>query len=114
MTTFRRGDVVLVEYVFAEGTQSKKRPAVVLSRDEYHKGRQDVLLVAVTSNVTRALIGDTKIEEWQKAGLKFPFLVTGIVQTMKSSMIIKKLGSLTDGDFQRVQHNLRHAMGFDS
>jgi len=112
MTTLKRGDVVLVEFVFAEGTQKKKRPAVVLSSDAYHRGRQEVILAAVTSNVSRVLPGDTKIEKWEAAGLKFPSLVAGIVQTMKKSMIEKKLGTLSDKDFQTAQDNLRHVMGY--
>ncbi len=112
MTTFRRGDVVLVEFVFSEGTRTKKRPAMVLSGDEYHKGRQEVVLAAITSNVDRVLVGDTKIEKWVDAGLKFPSLVAGIVQTMKKAMLGKKLGTLSDGDFQKVQTNLKRVMGF--
>ena len=112
MTTFKRGDVVLVQFIFSEGGRSKKRPAMVLSSDEYHKGRQEVLLVAITSNMDRVLVGDTKIERWEEAGLKFPSLVTGVVQTMKAAMIEKRLGMLGEKDFQRVQGNLKHVMGF--
>jgi mRNA interferase MazF len=112
MTTCKRGDVVLVEFVFAEGTQKKKRPAVVLSSDAYHRGRQEVILAAITSNVHRVLPGDTKIEKWENAGLKFPSLVAGIVQTMRTDMIEKRLGTMSDKDFQKAQDNLRRAMGF--
>jgi mRNA interferase MazF len=111
MTAFKRGDVVLVEFVFSEGTKKKRRPAVVLSSDEYHKGRKEVILAAITSNVQRVLVGDTKIENWQEAGLKFPSMAAGVVQTMKSDMVEKKLGTLTDEDFQNVRGNLQRVMG---
>ena len=112
MTMYKRGDVVVVEFIFSEGARTKKRPAVVLSSDEYHQGRQEVLLAAVTSNVLRVLVGDTKIEKWAEAGLKYPSIVTGIVQTMKADMIQKKLGLLADRDFQNVENNLQRALGF--
>jgi len=104
--------MVLVEFAFAQGGGSKKRPALVISSDPYHRSRQEVILAAVTSNVERHLFGDTKAEEWEDAGLLFPSVVTGIVRTIKGHMILKTLGRLTKPDFQRVEQNLKKAMGF--
>ncbi|MDI6791263.1 MAG: type II toxin-antitoxin system PemK/MazF family toxin [bacterium] len=55
MINYKRGDVVLAEVVFSEGTGTKKRPALIISSDEYHHGRQEVIIAAVTSNVKRML-----------------------------------------------------------
>lgn len=112
MTKYKRGDIVLVEVVFPEGIGTKKRPALVISTDDYHKRRQEVIIAAITSNVKRVLIGDTKIDKWKEAGLIYPSLVTGVVQTVKGSMIIRKLGTLSKQDFQKVQKNLGKMIGF--
>lgn len=112
MTKYKKGDVVLVEVVFSEGVGSKRRPALVISSENYHKSRQEVIIVAITSNIERNLVGDTKIEEWEDAGLLYPSLVTGIIQTVKSSMIIRRLGNLTTRDFQKVQKNLKRSLSF--
>ena len=104
------GDVVIVEMPFSEGKGTKKRPALVISSDEYHKSRQEVVITAITTNLDRVLVGDTKLDEWQKAGLKYPSLVAGIIQTVKRSLIIHKVGSLTQKDFRRVQRNLGQAI----
>ena len=110
MTKYKRGDIVLVDFGFSEGTGSKKRPALIISSDNYHKGRQEVIVVAITGNVKRVLFGDTKIDKWKEAGLLYPSLVTGIVRTVKGSIILRKLGILSQRDFQKVRENIRKAI----
>jgi mRNA interferase MazF len=108
---YKIGDVILVEVLFSEKAESKKRPAVVLSSIKYHNNRQDVIIAAATSNTTRILYGDTLISDWKYAGLKFPSLVTGIIQTIKSSMIYKKLGNLSKQDLNNVCINISKSLG---
>jgi len=112
MTKYKRGDIVLVDFGFSEGTGSKKRPALIISNDNYHQGRQEVIVAAVTGNIKRVLFADTKIDKWKEAGLIYPSLVTGIMRTIKDSMIIHKLGALLQQDLQKVQKNLGKALGF--
>ncbi len=110
MIKYKRGDIVLVDFGFSEGTGSKKRPVLIISSDSYHKNRQEVIVVAITHNIKRVLFGDTKIGGWKEAGLIYPSLVTGIIRTIKYSMIIHNLGALSQRDFQEVQKNLGKAI----
>jgi len=112
MTSYKPGDIVLVEFAFTDGTGSKRRPALIVSSDIYNKNRQEVIVAAITSNIARVLLGDTRINDWEEAGLIYPSLVTGIIRTIKSSMIDRKLGALTKKDFQRVQETIGKAVQF--
>ena len=114
MTTYKQRDIVLVKFIFSEGTGFKKRPALILSSLEYHRSRREVIIAAVTSNVDRLLTGDTKVENWRKANLLFPSVVTGILQTIKGDMIERTLGSLTLDDFEEVHKSLKISLGFSS
>lgn len=87
MTGCNRGDIVLVGFVFSEESGTKLRPALVISSQHYHRARQEVVVAAITSNVTRRLLGDHLIADWKGAGLLFPSLVTGIFRTIKRTMI---------------------------
>ena len=49
------GDVVLVPFPFTDQSTTKKRPAVVVSSDRYHRERQDLIILAVTSQVRDSL-----------------------------------------------------------
>ena len=112
MTKYRPGDVVLLEVVFSEGSGSKHRPALIISNDEYHRNRQEIIIAAITSNVERVLVGDTKLDFWKEAGLLLPSVVTGIIQTMKAGMVIRKLGTAASQDLQKVQISLKKAINF--
>ena len=112
MTGYSRGEIVLVEFGFSEGHGSKKRPALVISSPSYHASREEVIVAAITSNVRRLLFGDTKLEQWKGAGLLFPSVVTGIIRTIKASLIARTLGVLAKPDVQKVHRHLRSALGF--
>lgn len=107
MTTYRRGDVVLVRFVFADEKGIKQRPAVLVSSARYHRSRREAILAAITSNVERLLTGDHQIQQWKAAGLPLPSTVTGIVRTIKQEMIVKKLGELSAADLDAVEGQLR-------
>ena len=56
MTDYNFGDIVLVPFPFTDQSTSKKRPAVVVSSFEYNKNRQDLVLMAVTSQSKSATV----------------------------------------------------------
>ena len=111
MRSYDRGDIILVEFVFSEGSNSKQRPALVISVEDYQRNREELILAAVTNNVERELIGDTELEDWKKAGLLYPSLVTAIVRTIKKNMVNRRLGRLSNEDLRAVEGNLRQVMG---
>lgn len=110
MTKYKRGDIILVEVVFSDRTGTKSRPALIISSDEYNNNRQEIIIAAITSNINRVLFSDTKVSFWKNAGLRYPSLVTGILQTIKGSMISKKLGCLSKEDLLNVERNLESAL----
>jgi mRNA interferase MazF len=59
-TRYSRGDVVLVPFPFTDLTNAKQRPAVVISAGRLNATRDDVVLLAITSQVPPALPED----EW--------------------------------------------------
>ena len=111
MTRYEPGDVVLVRFVFSDGAVVKRRPAVILSRGDYHQGRQEAIMAAITSNVDRLLVGDHLITGWREAGLLFPSVATGVIRTIKQAMIERRLGTMPPADMQAVRENLRGVLG---
>ncbi len=108
---FTRRDVVLVDFLFSEDTGSRRRPVLVLSSPEYHQGRQEAVVAAITSNTRRILPGDHLMDDWEHAGLPLPSVVTGIVRTIKQGMIAHKLGRVSDKDMAGIEVNLRSMLG---
>ncbi len=110
MTSCSRGDVVLVKFVFADEKGAKQRPGLIVSIDRYHRGRREMILAAITSNVGRPLVGDYKIKGWRESGLLYPSIVTGIVRTIKQDMIAGKLGELPAPELHTVEDKLREIL----
>ena len=110
MTAYNPGDVVLVNFVFPDESGVKQRPALILSTNRYHRSRQEAIVAAITSNVTRLLVGDCKVRAWREAGLLYPSVVTGIIRTVKQDMISRKLGTLTAADLQAVKRKLHEML----
>jgi len=110
MTTFSRGDVVLVKFVFADEKGAKQRPGLIVSTDRYHQGRRETILAAITSNIGRLLVGDYKIRAWRECGLLYPSIVTGIVRTIKHEMIASKMGELPASELHSVEDKLREIL----
>ena len=114
MTEYERGDVVLVNFVFSDEIGARRRPAVIVSSDAYHHGRQEAIIAAITSQTERVLIGDHLIKDWQGAGLLFPSVATGIIRTIKQGMIAQKLGAIPQLDMQAIDSKLRVALALGS
>ena len=106
-TGYSRGDVVLVNFVFSEETGSKRRPVLLLSSAWYMNGRQEVVVSAITSNTRRLLVGDHLMIDWEEAGLLFPSVVTGIIRTIKQSMIDRKMGAVSRDDLADIEFKLK-------
>lgn len=49
---YRQGDIVLVSFPFTDLSSSKRRPAPVLSPDSFNAAGEDLVLAAVTSQIT--------------------------------------------------------------
>jgi len=110
MTSFNRGDVVLVKFVFADEKGAKQRPCLIVSTDRYHSGRRETILAAITSNVGRLLVGDYKVKAWRESGLLSPSIVTAIVRTIKHDMIAGKIGELPASELHSVEDKLREIL----
>jgi mRNA interferase MazF len=106
MTTFKKGDIVLTDFIFSNGKGKKRRPAVIVSKDIFNKQREDVIIAAITSNITRTLVGDTKMKNWKEAGLLKPSVITGILQTIEKKLVIKKIGHLCAIDLDSLIENI--------
>jgi mRNA interferase MazF len=112
MMNCERGDLVLVPFQFSDRPVAKHRPALVISSPEYHAGRQEVVIAAVTSRIRDPLLfGDSLLEGWRQAGLPKRSVVTAILRTVKGKMVVRTLGRLPPDEVAAVDVRLREALG---
>jgi mRNA interferase MazF len=108
MTDYKPGDVVLVLYPLGQGSSGRKRPALVISPEDYNRATGELIIAQMTSRVSAPpRPGDYRIQDWQEAKLPRPALVRARLATLKASQVLRKLGEVGEGDLRAVQEALR-------
>ena len=106
---YRQGDIVLVSFPFTDLSSSKRRPALVLSPDSFNAAGEDLVLAAVTSQITD---DPNAVRLWRAdfavGGLPKPSMVRATkLFTMHSSLIAKRIGVLGTEKLEEVLRSLR-------
>ena len=117
---YRKGDVVLVSFPYTtdEGqTQTKRRPAVIISNDYNNTRLDDVLLVPLTSNTSRATREPTQVvikmnsPEGQLAGLRLDSVIDcTVIATIPRTMLVNQIGILPQEIMERIDQCLMIAL----
>ncbi len=104
------GTIVTAEFQGVVST--KRRPAVVVSSEAYHRERPDVVLAVVTSQVSKSLSStDYILQDWQAANLNKPSAVRIFLFTLPQSKITE-IGELSERDWTKVKTRLQIAFNF--
>jgi mRNA-degrading endonuclease toxin of MazEF toxin-antitoxin module len=104
---YNRYDVVVVPFPFVESTETKRRPALVVSDSAFNE-HGHCMLAMITTKRHPAWPGDTEIEEYDAAGLHLSCIVRFKLFTLDNRLIIRKIGRLSQGDALRFENNSRH------
>lgn len=114
----RRGDVVLVNYLFSDGTGSKVRPCLVVQNDANNQRLDDTIVSAISSNVTRAkseptqLLIDVRTADGAQSGLLFDSAVQcENLVTIDTRFVIRKIGWLSAASMRLVDDCLKASLG---
>jgi mRNA interferase MazF len=107
MTNYQAGDLVLVSFPFAGGTQVKTRPGLII----LDSGDADVVVARVTTQMYQTGF-DVAIQDWSGAGLLAPSVVRlHKLATLEKVLVARTLGILQATDRQKVSHVLQQIFG---
>lgn len=107
---YKRGDVVLIPFPFADLATIKTRPVVVISTRAYEKETGNFTVAMVTS-MPHTTPYDYEVKDWQAANLLSPSWVRAKLATIDPKLVRYRPGSLTDIDLAEVDKRLRLALG---
>ena len=114
MTIFERGQVVVVDVPFSNGTGVKPRPALIVSDRAFHGAILDVIVCPISSQpryYTKPGPGDCPIRTWQALNLRFASTVrVSKILSVDKKIIRKKLGILAQTDMADVESALAAAL----
>jgi mRNA interferase MazF len=107
--TLHPGDVVVADFPGVTGV--KRRPALVVSTDEYQAARPDVILGLLTGQVAAATAPtDYLLQDWSVANLRNPTAFRAFIITLPQVDVIAVIGHLSRRDWEQVQKRLRLAI----
>jgi len=107
-TGYKRGDIVLVSFPFTDLSSSKRRPALVVSPDSFNEATSDLILAAITSEVSED--SPLVIAESDCIGGSLPkpsALKPTKLFTIHSTLIVKKVCALRADKLTEVLEDLR-------
>jgi mRNA interferase MazF len=107
--------VVVVNVPFTGQAGSKRRPALVVSEEAFHRKLPDVIVCPISSQpryYRRPGPGDHPLGDWKAAGLRHPSTarISNLV-VVEKKLIGRLLGVLRADDLARVEAGLRAALG---
>jgi mRNA interferase MazF len=112
MTGYEPGDVVLVPYPFGQRAGGRKRAALVISPTDFNETTSELIIAQITSRLSGGpRPGDYTIENWKDANLPRPAKVRCRLATLQSSLVLRRLGKLSEAEFSKVQSVLYIALG---
>ncbi len=114
-TTFKRGQVVVVNVPFSNHSGVKPRPALVMSAEPFHRDLPDVIVCPISGQrryYRRPGPGDCPLRGWRAVGLRHPSTVRiSKLLTVDKQIIKRILGPLSRQDLALVEAGLRQALG---
>ncbi|HVW01863.1 MAG TPA: type II toxin-antitoxin system PemK/MazF family toxin [Planctomycetaceae bacterium] len=113
-----RGEIVLAELPFTDGSGSKVRPALVVQNDANNRRLQDVILALITSKTDRATVEATQflIDVSTPEGEQTGLLHTSAVKcehlvTLHQRFLKRVIGRLSASEMQQIDGCLKASLG---
>lgn len=105
--TFRPFEVLVVPFPFTDSTAVKRRPALVLSAEQFQDRIGHLVLAMITSRENRGWPLDVEISDLKSAGLSHPSVVRMKLFTLDERFVLRRAGRLGLADRGAVQRSLK-------
>ena len=105
---YKQRDILLIPIPFTDLTSSKKRPVLVLSNDDYNSKTDDIIVAAITSNLTSK---DYSVFITNSDLLEGNLIADSCVRvdkiyTLAQNIVIKKFGEVNENVMNEVKNKV--------
>ena len=107
--TFESLDVVVIPFPFRDRRATKRRPALIVSSENFNRTHEQSILAMITS-AGSDWPSDVAIQDWREAGLNVSCKVRFKLFTLDDTLIVRKLGALSKRDGEVVKNALGHVL----
>jgi len=105
---YKQGDIILIPFPFTDLSGSKKRPAMILSKQKYNKVSDDFILCGITSNLKNRMFSILITKKDLEEGFipKKSIIKTNKIFSLKQNLSIKKIGKVKKTVIDDVKNEL--------
>lgn len=107
MEIYKPFSIVVVPFPFTDARRAKKRPAVVLSSEDYQEHTKHITLLMVTSAKHSEWYGDYRITDLEATGLTAESIIRQKIFTLDSRLILDCIGKVSQKDKDHVLKRLQ-------
>ncbi len=104
------GDVVVVPFPFVDRPIAKRRPAVVLSAEDFNRDNDQSILLMITTAAASHWPSDIRISDGVEAGLSHQSVVRWKAFTLPNLAILRRIGQLGERDKELVRRTARRSL----
>ncbi|MBI4823660.1 MAG: type II toxin-antitoxin system PemK/MazF family toxin [Nitrospirae bacterium] len=104
----KQRDIVLIPIPFTNLTSQKKRPAVIISSDKYNEANEDIVVVALTSNVEpRDFTVILTADDLEEGNLKVTSMIRADkIYALNKLIVLKTFGRVKHEIFAKVKESI--------
>ena len=104
----KQGDILLIPIPFTDLSSSKRRPVLVISNNDYNSKIDDIIVVAITSNLLSKeysiiITGDDLTDGSLRVDSS---IRADKIYTLSQNIIIKRFGKVNDDIMNKVQNKI--------
>jgi len=109
----KQRDLLLVPFPFSDQSGRKVRPVVVLSNDDFNDYSEDILIVGVTSNVSKGKYTISLLDNELDEGKLFSkcCIKVGNILKIDKELIIKKIGKVKVDKMDQIREKVVEIIG---
>jgi mRNA interferase MazF len=101
-------ELCLLPVPFSDLSSTKRRPVIIISNNSYNNSSKDVLVIAVTSNLSgKSCTIDIDSIDMESGSLKTPSKIRfDKIYSIDHTLIIRSFGKITLQKFEEIVKNL--------
>jgi len=109
---YKQGDILLVPLPFTDLSSQKRRPVLVLSKDDYNNVADDLIVVAITSYIDskpyNVLLSNNDMAD---GTLKVDFCIRADkIYTLSQSIVVKHFGKVKSEIIEKTKNKIFEVM----
>ncbi|MFA4906851.1 MAG: type II toxin-antitoxin system PemK/MazF family toxin [archaeon] len=108
-SSFEQGDIIVADLLYSEQVGVKRRPVLVISKGEYNKNSEDLIVLKITSAEKQTKFDvPLKQAELEAGSLRVESIImVDFISTVQKSLVSEKIGRISEKKLEEVKKRMK-------